>query len=105
MDVYPDSRSFNPAVSNLRSNENTLEYCEDEYYKNDHEKAGYALIFNQIRFDNDETEMSSREGAEIDSLRMERVLGALGFEVKVCNDYKTEEIEKELKEGIKKMFD
>lgn len=97
MSIESDARSFNPLDFALKISEVPGE--NDEFYRNDYGKAGYALIFNQIEFDNEELKMNTRHGTEIDSIRMQDVLKKLGFKVKVCDNYKTNNIEEELNGG------
>lgn len=66
-------------------------------YKNDHRNAGLVVIFNQDEFDGKED--LKRDGAKVDAENLKRVFKLFGFEVWLCENYTTAEIEKKLSKG------
>lgn len=71
------------------------EKVEEIFYKNDCEKAGKVIIFNQIEFDDHD----ERLGAFKDTDNLNLIFKTCGFEVKTYTDATNEDIDEKLKLG------
>ncbi|KAJ8366317.1 hypothetical protein AAFF_G00362830 [Aldrovandia affinis] len=68
----------------------------DRYrYRMDHSSIGQCVIINNKNFD-EKTEMKVRNGTDVDRDMVAKTFGSLGYELKIFNDLKVAEIEKEL---------
>ena len=107
MSIETDAKRFNASddshsnISVLMSDEIIAEIAE-EFYKNEYENAGIALIFTHIEYE--DSSIKTRYGADQDEENLKRVLGKYGFELRVFRDYNTTKIENELKEGNQHHF-
>uniref|UniRef100_A0A182RXU4 Caspase n=1 Tax=Anopheles funestus TaxID=62324 RepID=A0A182RXU4_ANOFN len=60
----------------------------DDHYDVSHPKQGIALVINQVNFSN----MSPRDGSDIDCNSISSVLKTIGFDVRVFNDLTKKEL-------------
>ena len=104
MSVQKDAKNKNSKSLNAGYAYNELrvsrEKVEDVFYKNDCEKAGRAIIFNQIEFD----EHDQRLGASKDSNNLNIIFESYGFDVKTYTDETNEVINEKLKLGKSKLL-
>jgi hypothetical protein len=61
---------------------------DERYYDYTNKNLGIAIIFNQMKFRDEET----RKGSEKDARDLKEVLDGLGFHTEVCPDLTTSEI-------------
>ncbi|XP_029013413.1 caspase-6-like [Betta splendens] len=78
----------------------TVSLHPDEEYEMNKRKRGVALIFNQQCF-HFALNLGERHGTEADCSNVKERLTALGFEVKVFNDLRQNDINNEIKEAAK----
>ncbi|KAM7022102.1 caspase-6 [Passerculus sandwichensis] len=72
----------------------------EEKYKMDHQRRGVALIFNHKRF-SWQLNMRDRRGTEVDRDNLNHTLTNLGFEVRVFDNLKAEDVQKRIDEASK----
>uniref|UniRef100_A0A182QT84 Caspase n=1 Tax=Anopheles farauti TaxID=69004 RepID=A0A182QT84_9DIPT len=62
------------------------------YYPMNHKRRGMALLFSHNKYNVPNTPLPVREGSTVDCKRLKETLDLYGFDVKVYQDFKLEEI-------------
>lgn len=81
---------FSPALSTM-----TPKYTPSTEYDFNHPKRGFALIFNNIDFENEA--LKRRNGADVDATNLFSVLNKLQFDVRIFVNYRVNEIDEIVK--------
>lgn len=93
---------FSASVVTTSTISSEPEVNEEEFFKNNSENAGLAVIFNQYEFEGQKDK--TRDGAEVDTRNLKNTLEKYGFKVDEHNNLTTEEIEEKLDSGNANKF-
>ncbi|XP_058121003.1 caspase-like [Anopheles ziemanni] len=84
-----------PGTSRTNGTTNEPAYVIERYaayYPMNHKRRGMALIFSHNKYNVPNVTLPSREGSDVDCKRLKDTLTSFGFDVKIYQDFKLEEI-------------